>query len=72
MTAPAHRVSVSTADAAHLAGVSLLNFPTWAARRGLAPVLYQRLGRSRVAWWDPDEVDDAAQRGPVFRAPRRA
>jgi hypothetical protein len=44
-------VTLTTAQAAHLAGVDPRSFARWARARGIEPVGRERRGRSHVTLW---------------------
>lgn len=58
---------IGTQKAAQRVGVDEAQFSKWARRRGLRPLRYVHLGRTRYAVWDLEQVLDARDRGPIMR-----
>lgn len=58
---------IGTDAAARRVGVEPRQFSKWARRRGLQPLRYVHLGRTRYAVWDLEAVLDAVDRGPINR-----
>lgn len=47
---------LTTAEAAHLAGVAPNSFARWARRHGITPVGRQRVGRSYITLWSLESL----------------
>lgn len=49
-------MTLTTTQAAHLAGVHPSSFARWARRRGIMPVGRRRVGRSYVTLWSLESL----------------
>lgn len=56
------RQTLTTAEAAHVAGVDPRSFARWARQRGIEPVHRVRVGRSYVTCWPIKALIEGARR----------